>query len=48
MRQYYVEIRKLGCSERDLVRANGRRDAARVAATVNRTHYRARVITVKA
>jgi hypothetical protein len=48
VRHYYVEVRRGGTSERDLIRANGRRDAQRLAASVNREHYRTRIVTLKA
>jgi hypothetical protein len=47
MRCYYVELRKLGSSECELIRANGHRDARKLANSVDRDHYRARIIATK-
>ena len=47
MRCYYVELRKLGSSECELIRANGPRDARKLANSVDRDHYRARIIATK-
>jgi hypothetical protein len=48
VRRYYVEVRRRGTSERDLIRANGRRDARRLAASVKPERYRARIVTLRA
>jgi hypothetical protein len=47
MRCYYVELRKLGTSECELIRANGHRDARKLASSVDRHRYRARIIATK-
>jgi hypothetical protein len=47
MRCYYVEIRRPGSSHRELIRANGHRDARKLAESIRRDHYEARIITTK-
>jgi hypothetical protein len=47
MRCYYVELRRPGSSLRELIRANGHRDARKLAESIRRDHYEARIITTK-
>ena len=47
MRCYYVELRKPGRGLCELIRANGHRDARKLAANVRRDHCEARIIRAK-
>jgi hypothetical protein len=47
MRCYWVEVRRPGSTVCELIRANGHRDAQKLAESVRRDRYQARIITTK-
>ena len=47
MRSFWVEVRRPGSAVCELIRANGRRDARKLADSVRRDRYQARIITSK-
>ncbi len=47
MRCYYVEVRRPGSSLCELIRANGHRDARKLAESIRRDRYEAKIITAK-
>jgi hypothetical protein len=47
MRCYWVEVRRPGSTVCELIRANGLRDARKLAESIRRDRYQARVITTK-
>ena len=47
MRSFWVEVRRPGGAVCELIRANGRRDARKIADSIRRDRYHAKVITSK-
>jgi hypothetical protein len=45
MRCYWVEVRRPGSPVCELIRANGYRDARRLAESIRRDRYQARIVT---
>jgi hypothetical protein len=47
MRCYYVEVRRPGGNLCELIRAYGHRDARKLAQSIRRDRYEAKIITTK-
>jgi hypothetical protein len=47
MRCYWVEVKRPGSNVCELIRANGHRDARKLAESIRRDQYAVRIITTK-